>query len=786
MFHMRRFNLIAAGFLLVAGCARFLAAYPAAASSSTGELILLSTAADRSPANDSSSWPTVSASGEMIAFTSQASNLGLSDHNSASDIFLYNKQANSLDVISVSSEGELSNAASFQPSISADGRVIAFASLASNLVENDPNGLADIFIREMPKDKTDRISIGPEDIQPNGWSDQPSISGNGRYIAFRSKASNLVADDHNTVDDIFLYDRETDRMLRISNSDGNSSNPFISSDGRYIGYLSQSGRIPVLWMYDRITQKSRRINLPENKLTGIFNLGPPALSADGRYLAITAARNRSVTTYLYDASNNKLNSISSRRSSADTDMVPMKTSISSDGRWVAYESDNGISIYDRIYGSTDRLLINESPASEPAGYGWPVLSLDGLSLSFIDRSSPKTNVYSLAINQDENPSHLVAGWASDGLGHPLAGVTIFAGPDHQVLTEADGSFSFPANSSGNFIVTAEKKGYAFYPPSRPASAAPGGVVGLQFRGVPEGIVQEAFKDIGMPYSRFRACESPNQDCSGTFHGFYGGECTDLVMDAYTAGVEFNIQHALQRDYWDNPRHYYQWRDARNAHDMWRYFTYTGQVLPENEPYLLGDIVFFDWEKDGLVDHVAVISEVNSKGRPRKMIDATGVIADNPSGLATELIWKPYHASRTPGHARWLGNSTVKNSNSPTDIPILLVALDAPGVNMRLIDSHGRIATEGISQIPGSESFNTDLGQVVSIDRPEVDGSWIFIELTASEDTPYQLGIQTIDNREISAARVYQRRIASSETQLIPLQLKIVDQKLKFEIPIPLP
>lgn len=258
------------------------------------------------------------------------------------------------------------------------------------------------------------------------------------------------------------------------------------------------------------------------------------------------------------------------------------------------------------------------------------------------------------------------------------------------------------------------------------------------------------------------------------------------MDAYQAGVEYNIQLALERDYWNNPRHYYQWRDARNAHDMWRYFTYTSQVLPAEEPYLLGDIVFFDWEDDGVVDHVAVISEVNSKGRPRKMIDATGVIADNPSGLATELLWKPYHAAQTPGHARWLGNTKLVKSNLPQDIPILLVALDAPGLNMRLIDSHGRITAQGISQIPGSGTFRTDLGQVISIDQPEVNGSWIFIELTASEETPYQLGIQTIERREISTTRVYQRHIASGETQLIPLQLKIVDEKLKFDIPIPLP
>ena len=762
---MRRFHSIIISLLVLSFCDSLLGTPAVAESSSDGGLILISSAAGQSPANNSSSWPTVSANGQWIAFTSQASNLVSADQNSASDIFLFNRQAGSLEIISISSTGEPGNGASFQPSISADGSLMAFASLASNLDKNDTNGLADIFIRDLSKEKTERISQALEGAQPDGWSDQPAISGNGRFIAFRSAANNLAPDDDNPGDDIYLYDRVTNEIKRVSNSGGNSSDPFISSDGRYISYLSMRDRSPELWLFDRLTQESRRIDLPENKLGGIFSFGPPALSADGHYLAISAARNRSVSTYLYDTTSNRLLSLSNRRIPADNDPTPGRTSISSDGKWVAFESDTGISIYDRNSASTDRLQSNQ-PLLDPAVYQWPVLSLDGQSLAFLDRIKPITQVVALAINQGENPSSLVAGWASDGLGHPLAGVTIAAGPDRQVLTAADGSFSFPTISSEKFTVTAEKKGFAFYPSSRPVGVTPGGVVGLHFRGVPEGIVAEAYQDIGIPYSRY--------------------QCTDLVMDAYQAGVEYNIQLALERDYWNNPRHYYQWRDARNAHDMWRYFTYTSQVLPAEEPYLLGDIVFFDWEDDGVVDHVAVISEVNSKGRPRKMIDATGVIADNPSGLATELLWKPYHAVQTPGHARWLGNTKLVKSNLPQDIPIMLVALDAPGLNMRLIDSHGRITAQGISQIPGSGTFRTDLGQVISIDQPEVNGSWIFIELTASEETPYQLGIQTIERREISTARVYQRHIASGETQLIPLQLKIVDEKLKFDIPIPLP
>ncbi|NIP43438.1 MAG: DUF1287 domain-containing protein, partial [candidate division Zixibacteria bacterium] len=121
-----------------------------------------------------------------------------------------------------------------------------------------------------------------------------------------------------------------------------------------------------------------------------------------------------------------------------------------------------------------------------------------------------------------------------------------------------------------------------------------------------------------------------------------GFCTDLIYDAYLWGANYNIQTALVKDAISNPDHFYRWRDARNAHDMWRYFAYTDQMIWENTEYTIGDIVFFDWEDNSEIDHVAIVSEVWPSGKPKSLIDATGKINFNPSGLTGELPWLAFH------------------------------------------------------------------------------------------------------------------------------------------------
>ena len=106
--------------------------------------------------------------------------------------------------VSVSSGGQPGNEESFQPAISADGRYVAFGSLASSLVPGDTKGSEDVFVRDRNRDTTRRVSVSSSGQPGNGSSSQPAISGDGRYVAFYSEASNLVAGDTNSAADAFV------------------------------------------------------------------------------------------------------------------------------------------------------------------------------------------------------------------------------------------------------------------------------------------------------------------------------------------------------------------------------------------------------------------------------------------------------------------------------------------------------------------------------------------------------------------------------------------------------
>src|SRR5207253_1163244 len=116
-------------------------------------------------------------------FESDASNLVAGDTNAARDIFIRDTQTGSTTRLSVDSAGAQSNGASYWPSISVDGRYVAFESYASNLVAGDTNGAGDIFVRDRQTNTTERVSIATGGTEANGASLNPAISADGRYVA---------------------------------------------------------------------------------------------------------------------------------------------------------------------------------------------------------------------------------------------------------------------------------------------------------------------------------------------------------------------------------------------------------------------------------------------------------------------------------------------------------------------------------------------------------------------------------------------------------------------------
>jgi Tol biopolymer transport system component len=198
--------------------------------------------------NDFSRLPSVSDDCRYVAFESQASNLVANDTNGQRDIFVFDRETETTERVSVSSSGDEADAGSYNPAISGDGRYVAFQSDATNLVTGDTNGKTDIFLHDRSDHSTTRISIDSLGNQGNGYSNNPYLSYDGRYAVFSSSSNNLVAADGNGKYDVFVRDTQTNTTERVSlKYDGNEIDTYgsqeggvITDDGRYVVYESDA------------------------------------------------------------------------------------------------------------------------------------------------------------------------------------------------------------------------------------------------------------------------------------------------------------------------------------------------------------------------------------------------------------------------------------------------------------------------------------------------------------------------------------------------------------------
>ena len=167
-------------------------------------------------ANDGSSFPTLSSDGRYVAFRSLASNLVAGDTNEENDIFVHGRETGVTTRVNGAGGAE-ANGYSIWPTLSADGRHVAFRSWASNLVAGDTNEENDIFVHDRETGVTTRVNVGAGGAEANADSDPTStLSADGRYVAFASLASNLVVGDTNGNLDVFVHDRQTGTTTRVS------------------------------------------------------------------------------------------------------------------------------------------------------------------------------------------------------------------------------------------------------------------------------------------------------------------------------------------------------------------------------------------------------------------------------------------------------------------------------------------------------------------------------------------------------------------------------------------
>ncbi|MFO0903170.1 MAG: hypothetical protein U0939_09235 [Pirellulales bacterium] len=367
--------------------------------------------------SDSYDAPSLSADGRYVAFTSYASNLVAGDTNGVGDIFVRDLVDGTTTRVSVADDEAQANYDSYYPSLSADGRYVAFQSYASNLVAGDTNGTGDIFVRDLVDGTTTRVSVADDEAQANDDSHYSSLSADGRYVAFMSNASNLVAGDTNGTSDIFVRDLVDGTITRVSVADdeaqANSSShyPSLSANGRYVAFVSGASNLVAgdtngvwdIFVRDLVDGTTTRVSVADDEAqANSVSYYQPSLSADGRYVAFTSWADNLVPEdtngtwdiFVRDLVDGTITRVSVADDEAQANSSSHYPSLSADGRFVAFQSyasnlvvgdANGawdIFVRDLVDGTTTRVSVADDEAQANSVSYYPSLSADGRYVAF--------------------------------------------------------------------------------------------------------------------------------------------------------------------------------------------------------------------------------------------------------------------------------------------------------------------------------------------------------------------------------------------------------------------
>lgn len=175
----------------------------------TRATIRVSVASDGTQGNFNSRYPALSADGRYAAFSSYASNLVSGELDGVWDTFVHDMQTRQTTLVSVASDGTHADGSSWSGTLSGDGRYVAFVSSASNLVTDDTNNRTDVFVHDTQTRQTTRVSVASDGTEGDNGAYDSSLSADGRYTAFMSHATNLVSGDTNGKADVFVHDMQT-------------------------------------------------------------------------------------------------------------------------------------------------------------------------------------------------------------------------------------------------------------------------------------------------------------------------------------------------------------------------------------------------------------------------------------------------------------------------------------------------------------------------------------------------------------------------------------------------
>ncbi len=393
------------------------------------ELISVSSAEDGADRDSFS--PSISADGRYVAFASRAVDLVAGDDNNSEDVFVRDRAAGTTIRVSVSSDGTPGNDDSYRPVISPDGRFVAFQSDATNLTAGDANGATDVFVHDIQTGRTSRVSVASGGLQANGASGGASISAGGRIVVFSSDADNLVPGDLNRERDIFLHDRETGQTRRLDPpGDGAAAwDAAVSADGRYVAFAAQGD-----W---KTASADAAAEERDEEAAATVSPDGPWLLPDQVYVF-----DRQLGTF-------ECASVSDAGDEGNADSFA--PDISDDGQRVAFASNasnlvpddgNGLAdvfVRDRIEGRTLRVSVGDGGVEADAESLRPAISGDGTAVAFRSRAVNLTG------RRDNGRCHVFIHDLSTGR---TRCVSVSSAGD-----QGDGNSDWPALSAdGRFVV----------------------------------------------------------------------------------------------------------------------------------------------------------------------------------------------------------------------------------------------------------------------------------------------------------------------------------------------
>ncbi len=348
----------------------------------SGTTTLISDDSTGSSSDGNSFSPSISADGNLIVFASDATDLVANDTNDTTDIFLHNVGSGTTTLISMSLANEIGDGPSYSPVISDDGAYVAFASTAKNLTVGElDDGLPDVYLLRLSTSVVTLVSHASM-VNANELSGSPSISSDGRYVAFVSLASNLTGSDTDDgVTDVYRYDRVGATIDKISSDinggevDAESLAPSISDDGSKIAFYSAATDLVAgtssntslqVYLWDSADSSTNKITLLSRKdgASGTIGTGDsfgPSINGDGQFVVfesdaenlVAGDSNGATDIFARDVTNNLTKRVSVKDTGGQANGASVSAVINGNGQFIAYSSTATTLVVPDFHGQAD-------------------------------------------------------------------------------------------------------------------------------------------------------------------------------------------------------------------------------------------------------------------------------------------------------------------------------------------------------------------------------------------------------------------------------------------------